>query len=334
LRHPATRILSPYKSFLTNQIKYTAAAIGPRGIKTNPKRALRFAAMTFLLAGVAGNPIMYGMFLSVAMILKRLFGYDLRKDLQRAHKILGGKIEIPPLYRGIFGALGLDISGSVAIHLPTPERWRDYFGRYGQGLLELSQLAWKKFVTGEGTVFHERKLARLKYPAQALRIMDSMDIFERGEYTTPITKTPVAITSEPVWLAAIKRALGMLPTDVATTFDRERIFLKQKRKYRSISQDLTERWATAVKNNDVEAQQKIFVQVSRRLVNATKKLGRARTDDEMFEALTEVMFYKRWIESNQHFKNALERKFVPRQLQKPMNLPKYLRPEATREMIQ
>jgi hypothetical protein len=275
--------------------------------------------MTFALAGVAGNPIFLGIFKLINALSKKLFGRDLEKDLIRAN-----------WYRGLLGKLGVDISGSVAIHLPT--RPLDLLGRFGETLFQVGALGVKK-IKGHGTIMEERKLKRMAFPAQALRIMDAIDIFETGEYVTPIAKTPISITGPP-WLVAVKRAFGILPPDVAKTFIEEDINLKTKKRFKSVSRDLTERWSTAVSEENPKKQERIFFLVSKRLTDAANKLEKARTNDELMDALTELLFYRDWIEQHQKFKNALIRKYLPRQIEKKRRLPKYMKPEAVGAGVQ
>jgi len=313
LKEVPVRLLSPYKSFLTNQIKYTVETLSPKGVKTNPMKALRFTAVTLALAGVAGNPIIYGMFLAVDTLLKKLFGIDTKKWLRRNR-----------LTRGIFGRLGIDISGSVAIILPL--RLYDVMGRFGKIAVEIGKLTAGK-LEGAGTIRTERKLERLAMPSQMQRVVDAINILENDAYMTPITKTPVAI-DEPIWSAAVKRAIGFLPASVSEAFEVEQEIQKKKEKYKSLSSDLTERWATAVKEQDEKTMGRVMEKVLKELNQAIDNVAGARTKDELMTAMTDLFFWKAWIDQDQKFKQAVLRKFVPRQIEKKRRLPLYLRPEA------
>jgi len=313
IREVPARLFSPYKSFLLNQLKYTVDTLNPKGVKTNPKKALRFTIMTLALAGVAGNPVVYGIFQMLRYLYKQLFGVDIEKELRRKN-----------LTRGIPGKLGLDISGSVAIQMP--KRLYDLLGRYGKIAIELGNLAYEKG-TGAGTIRTERKLKRQTMPAQLQRVVDAMKILERGEYITPITRTPVAISEKP-WVAAVKRAAGILPADVAKAFDEEREIEKLKKRYKSLSSDLTERWAEAVKNGDPEKMDRTIRKVVHSVNNALDRLNNAKGPDDVTRAMTDLLFWQAWIEKDQKFKNAILRKHIPRQIEKKRRLPKYLQPEA------
>jgi len=313
IREVPARLFSPYKSFLLNQLKYTVDTLNPKGVKTNPKKALRFTIMTLALAGVAGNPIVYGVFQMLRYLYKQLFDVDIEKELRRKN-----------LMRGIPGKVGLDISGSVAMQMPR--RLYDLLGRYGKIAIELGNLAYEKG-TGAGTIRTERKLKRQTMPAQMQRVADAMEILGRGEYITPITRTPVAISEKP-WVAAVKRAAGILPADVARAFDEEREIEKLKKRYKSLSSDLTERWAEAVKNGDPEKMDRTIRKVVHNVTDALDRLSEAKTQDQVASAMTDLLFWQAWIEKDEKFKNAILRKHIPRQIMKKRKLPKYLQPEA------
>jgi DdrB-like nuclease len=313
IREVPARLFSPYKSFLLNQLKYTVDTLNPKGIKTNPKKALRFTIMTLALAGVAGNPIVYGLFQMLRYLYKQLFDVDIEKELRRKN-----------LLRGIPGKVGLDISGSVAIQMPR--RLYDLLGRYGKIAVELGTLAYEKG-TGAGTIRTERKLKRQTMPAQMQRVADAMEILGRGEYITPITRTPVGMSEKP-WVAAVKRAAGILPADVARAFDEEREIEKLKKKYKSLSSDLTERWAEAIKNGDPEKMDRTIRKVVHNVNNALDRLSEAKNPDQVASAMTDLLFWQAWIQKDEKFKNAILRKHIPRQIMKKRKLPKYLQPEA------
>jgi len=313
IREVPARLFSPYKSFLLNQLKYTVDTLNPKGIKTNPKKALRFTIMTLALAGVAGNPIVYGLFQMLRYLYDQLFDVDIEKELRRKN-----------LLRGIPGKLGLDISGSVAIQMPT--RLYDLLGRYGKIAIELGNLGYEKG-TGAGTIRTERKLKRQTMPAQMQRVVDAMEILERGEYITPISRTPVGLTEKP-WVAAVKRAAGILPADVAKAFDEEREIERLKQRYKSLSSDLTERWAEAVKNGDPEKMDRTIRKVVHNVTDALDRLSAAKSPDQVTRAMTDLLFWQAWIEKDEKFKNAVLRKQIPRQIMKKRKLPKYLQPEA------
>ncbi|KKN75037.1 hypothetical protein LCGC14_0384110, partial [marine sediment metagenome] len=313
IREVPVRLLSPYKSFLLNSMKYTLDTVSPKGMVKDPKKALRFTAMTFALAGVAGNPILYGLFLIINALYKELFGVDLEKELRR-HNLL----------RGLTGKLGVDISGSVAVQLPA--RLQDLLGRYGKIALELGTLAVQK-AQGTGTIITERKLKRQVMPAQMQRVVDAITILNEGQYITPISKTPVALDGEP-WVAAVKRAVGILPAAVSKAFEEEREMQRLKRKYKGLSADLTERWSTAVKDEDVVQIDRVVRKVTGRVNDALERMAKAKNNDQVIEALTDLLFWQQWIEGKEKFKNALIRKYVPRQIEKQRKLPTYLRPEA------
>jgi hypothetical protein len=313
LREAPVRILSPYKTFLLNQLKYTIDALSPRGLRTNPKKAIRFAGMTLALAGVAGNPIVYFSFLAINKLLKELWDYDLEEELRRKN-----------LLRGITGKLGLDISGAVAVWLPKTAY--ELLGRFGKIAVELGKLARAK-IEGAGTIMEERKLKRQLYPAQVQRVIDALRILDEKAYVSPIRETPVALTEKP-WIAAIKRIAGMVPADVSRTFEHAKAMEKRQARYKSISQDLTERWASAVKSGDSKAMDRVFQRVVNEIDDAVQRIGKAKTEDQVMRALTDLAFYKQWIEQDQKFKNALLRKFIPRQIQTMKKAPSYMKPQA------
>lgn len=272
--------------------------------------------MVLGLAGVAGNPVIYGLFLLVNELFKKLFGVNLEKELRRRN-----------LERGLTGKLGFDISGSVAVQMPT--RLYDWMGRFGKIAWEVGQLA-KQKAQGAGSVLTERKLERLSMPAQMQRIADALNILDQGYYETPITRSMVTLKEEP-WKAAVKRAMGMMPANVAKTFEEEEEIKKKKEKYKSLSQDLTERWATAIKEGNLAQADKVIRRVVREINDSIEKVSRARTKDEMTEGMTDLLFWKAYLDQNEKFKNALLRKYVPREIETRRRLPKYLRPEAVNE---
>jgi hypothetical protein len=321
LRHPGFRLLSPYKSFLTNAIKTTLAYLGPRGLWKNKKRAARFVGMTFALAGVAGNPVMWAVFMAFAAAAKELWDIDLKKEFMRKR-----------LYRGLSGYLGFDISGAVAIHLPTPERPKQILGRFGQYLLERGTLTYQRY-TDRGTLYTERRLQRLKVPAAALRVYDAINMYRRGQYVSPITRTPIPIMDESVGGAAIKRALGFLPTDIGFTFEMERMARNRQEAFKSISRDWTARFVSAVMDKRWDDATKVFTVISKRMLKATKKLAGGKTMDAQVEGLTDLLFIERWLQDNKKFVNEFRRQTIPRDINRVIRAPTYMRPEAAVELV-
>jgi superfamily II DNA/RNA helicase len=317
LREAPIRLFSPYKTFLMNQLKFTIDTLRPKGIRTNPKKALRFAGMTLALAGVAGNPIVYGVFLAINRMLKEFFDYDLEEELRKKN-----------LRRGLTGWLGLDISGAVAVWLP--DRLEDLLGRFGKIALELGKLAVSE-ERGAGplgiTAMQARRLKRQFLPAQVQRTVDAYIIIDQGAYVTPLTKTPVALEAEP-WVAAIKRFIGMLPKSVSRTFEEEQATQRMKRQYKTLSRDLTERWAQAIKENNKKDLDDVMQFVVKRVDKALNRLKNARNESSARRAIVELLFWKSWMGQQQKFKSALQKKYIPRQIEKPRRLPGYLKPEG------
>lgn len=324
LNNMPVRIASPYKSFVLNQLIYTLETLGPRGkfrkegvkgfLPTDPAKALRFVGVTLLAGGVVANPILYGMFLLINQLSKWLFDRDLEKELT-----------IRKLARGMSGKLGFDISGSVAIQLP--KRAEDLLGRFGKLALELGKLGYEK-VTGRGTIFTERKLGRLAQPSEAQRAVDALTILREGQYVTPIRQIPIAL-NDPPWKAAAKRFLGALPESVVEEFSIEQFLRERAEIQKSISTDMTERWATAVTRGDEKDMANVVERVSRSVLAAAQRLADAGNDPDRFsEALSDFLFWDAWVRKTPKFKNAMERKLVPKQIQGLKRVPVYLRPEA------
>lgn len=284
---------------------------------TDPKKALRFAAMSFALGGILGNPLLYAVFIGIAALYKALFDRDLEKEVERRN-----------LKRGITGALGVDISGSVAIQLPSQAI--DLLGRFGKIGVNLGKLAYEKSATGTTSIFTERTLKRQLEPAQLQRTLDAMSILKEGEYTTPIKGTVIKL-KEPPWKAAVKRFVGIMPGDVTKTFDKEERMNALKIKYKAISGDMTERLATAIKENNPEAIRAVQERLSKSVNKALEQLkkGTETKNNELIqEAVTDLLFWRSWMDSQPKFREALERKYVDRSVQKIERLPKYLKPAA------
>jgi hypothetical protein len=335
LNQAPLRLISPYKSFLLNQVKLSIESLSPKTWATDPKRALRFAGITILMGGALANPVLYyGMWLPIKWLLEKLFDWDIEKDAARviSESWMAKKVGITKdkalsaIRRGISGLVGLDISGSLAIQLPTKPV--DILGRYGKLALELGKLQAKK-VAGYGTIFEERRATRMIQPALVQGAIDALRILETGHYISPVKQIPIALTEKP-WSAAIKRFLGSMPSGVADSFDQEKMIEEKKAKYKSISADLTERWATAVTKNDQAMMQEVigkFVKEvnasAERLVSAEKN----KNQDAFMEALTDLLFWDQWQKETPKFRNALERKIVPKQFEDIKKVPKYMRPE-------
>ena len=206
----------------------------------------------------------------------------------------------------------------------------DLLGRFGQLGVNLGIFVHSKW-EGKGTVFTERKLKKGAWPSQAWRVLEGNDIIRREVYTTPYSRTPVAIDEDPTW-AGFKRMLGILPKGVSKAFDEENILRKKKEKYKSISSDMTERWVEAIITKDPKRRARRMDRELRRYVRhataAYDNLVAAKTESAALEALTDVLFWYQWAEDQKKFENALVRKALPRQIQKKLNLPTYMRGEA------
>lgn len=316
LQEAPLRLLSPYKAFLLNQLKYSWETLGPKGAFHNPKAALRFAGMTFALAGAAGNPVLWGIFEGINFLMKLLFGVDLEKELKRRG-----------WWRGASGRAGLDISGSVALNMPR--RAEDLLGRYGKVGLELGRLAYGK-ARDAGTLKEEKTLGRLAMPALVQRTVDALTIIEEGQYRTPIKGTPITLKEAP-WAAAVKRVAGMMPGGVAEQFDREEMAQKTEARFKSLSHDYTERWAEAYRQGDERGQDRIIRKVVNRVNEALDNLQGARTQDEATQALVELAFWATWARGQEKFKAALERRTIPRDLYQLKKAPRYMRPAMIEE---
>ena len=310
------RLFSPYKSFVLNQLKYTWDAIGPKGWKNDPMKGLRFVGMSFALGGVTGNVLSYGLtFYWINALLKSFGDWDLEKWAKRTG-----------IWRGISGLIGLDISGSVALNMPkTP---MELLGRFGTIGVDIANL----FSEEKSKVLTKRKLWRDIEPAIVQRIVDIWPILSKGEYRPPISQTPIPVQNR--YGAAVKRILGILPSEVKGQFELQEEEARIKAKFKAVSQDMHEKWAVAFRDGDQKALEgviKEFVNQVSGPIKDLEKATKAKNEDRIFEALTELGFWKTWAESESGFESALKRKLLPRDYMKFMGLPKYMRPQAIKE---
>ncbi|MBW1723483.1 MAG: hypothetical protein JRJ78_15680, partial [Deltaproteobacteria bacterium] len=318
LRKAPVRLLSPYKSFLLNQLKYSVEALSPKGIAKDPKKALRFAGVTFGLVGAMGNPVLALYYLAAKAIAEAVWGRDLDDDLED----LG-------LKRGLLGKIGLDISGSIAVNLP--QKLEDLLGWYGKAAKESLTLLYQK-LTDQGTIFTERKLKRMAMPVQAQRAYDTIKIMLEGEYRTPITGMPIETDDSPA-VTAVKRFFGILPEGVARYYDNAKKLDDRKKRFQSLSRDWTERWSEAVKTGDMVGQARVIGEVVRRANKALDQMMSPKGPKEFEDALTELLFLSSWVENDDKFLEALRRKTLPAGVTKARKAPKYMRHEYMREVL-
>jgi hypothetical protein len=309
-----TRLLSPYKSFLLSYMKYFADTYrlgrtsGGRGVFTtkagvqgvgrgligDPLKAIKFTFATLALGGAAGNPLAWGAALLLNEVLKAGFG-------------VSGDDWLEEFKFGLTGKLGVDISGSIAVHLPT--KLEDFVGRYAKILIHNGQLAYD-WMRDQDTLMQARRNTRELLPAVGQRGQDVKRILQTGQYISPNRRTPIEIEESKI-SASVKRMFGILPSGVRQAYDKSRDLQTRKRDLRDKSADLSERWANAIHKGDQEGAQDVIdgaISKRQKAMDRIRKLREGSKDATLLrEAREEALFYKQWIQNREGRRAALRR---------------------------
>lgn len=324
----------PYKSFLLNQMalsyrylrlhpEYGGGPLARRsswrraGVWEDPLRWTRHAAMTFALGGIFGSPFLLAGFHVLNAIYRKMTGEDLRHELRKLH-----------FERGLLSKLGLDISGNFAVHLPDPVRFfEDASGR-------LPKLMWHaiQYAPDGYDVFEQRKLQRELTPSQIRRVTDAWRTYRDGEVVTPIRRELVDYTGRGRLDRAgeaIRQVVGAQDPRVRAYFDDREEMLKRQDRFRARRAAINERLAEAVRRGDAKLVDPVVDDIVQGLTQSLEKIDKAKSDRTFSEGLDDLLFWFDTMQlTSEGFPNAVERKFLPKEVREFGEYPSYQRYEA------
>jgi hypothetical protein len=257
-RNPAAKVaqmLYVYAKFPHNYLQMLYD-IGIR--KHNIKAALFALIAPMIVAGYTSAPLKDLWLKPVLALLAMLCGKDKDEDTEkwvwdRIRDYLGGAAEMAGRY-GLFGALGLDISGSISIGVGIPRDLWEWGGAPGGAAKEVYQ-AWHKAKLGDYGRAAEHLLPNGIMGAAPLRAYRE----HREGITTEIGKRVYDETGKPYMPTAgetAMRALGVRSSRLATT--RARLFegKRQSASFQEKRNEIYERYRAYLADPPGERDQK------------------------------------------------------------------------------
>lgn len=323
------RLIAPYKQFLINQMELTYRLAVPHPINAikkgslrelfpHPKEGLMFLGAYGALAGVYGNPVLYGYMYAFDKAQKMLWPED-----ESVLELLERK----GYHSGLIGKLGADISGTLTVNLPT--KASELIGRVAK--LPLSGY---DYVKGrlEGRPAREEwnLLTRDALPSQARRAIEAYGIAQTGEITNWRTDELLRESDDPSWDATMTLLGIKNPDDVATL--RRGYDLKQKEAIsRAVVKDYRGDLALAISRGDVEEMDKTVDDVLSQLEDSISLFESATSEKRRMEAMAKAMELTE-ILNEARLKQPLLGHTIDARMRAVMGAPKRMRPLAS-EML-
>jgi len=301
------KMMSPYKSFLINQSKLSYDLLNPYGIFKHPKEAATFAGLYFAAGGLEGNPVLaaYGHLADTVMT-----------KLYPEKRNLSEYLEDKGFDSGILGKAGVDISGQLAVNLPTSPS--EMIGRVGTIIGDTYELkkAKARVTPGIGdrplATREKRKVFRNLLPSQARRLYEANRVFKTGEVIRPITGSLVRKVDDPT-LEALKVAFGVRGYDESRLLRDEMALQERKEALKKRTGDYRQQFVDSLAEGDVGGALKLVESSLKGVSDSLQMIQRATSPRRKSEAITEL---QSWIDTygstrTSALQNPMMRRFIP-----------------------
>ena len=340
LNNGPLQAIFPYKSFMLNQIglsyrylrlhpEYAGGPLARRsswrraGVWEDPIRWTRHAAMSFALGGIFGSPFLLAGFHVLNAIYRKVTGEDLRHELRKLH-----------FERGLLSKLGLDISGNFAVHMPNPQTFfDDTAGR-------LVKVGWHavQYLPDGYDVFEKRRMQRDLLPAQVRRIADAWETYKAGEVVTPIRRELVDMTGKSTLdraKNALRTAVGAQDPRIRAYFDDREELLKRQERFQGRRAAINERLAESVRRGEPKIVDAVVEDIIEGLTESLEKMDKAKSERSFSLAADDFLFWFSTLQfTGEGFPNAVERKFLPKEIRDYGEYPSYQRYEAMVRLLE
>lgn len=301
------KLMSPYKSFLINQTKLSYDLLKPYGIFKHPKEAATFAGLYFAAGGLEGNPVLasYGHLADTVMT-----------KLYPEKRNLSEYLEDKGYDSGVVGKLGVDISGQLAVNMPTSPS--EMVGRVGTIIGDTFELmkARSRITPGIGdrplATREKRKVFRNLLPSQGRRIWEASRVAKTGEVIRPITGSLVRKVDDPI-LEALKVGFGFRGYNESRLLKDEMALQERKENLKKRTGDYRQEFVNSLSEGDIGGALKLVESSLKGVSDSLSMVQRATSPRRRSEAITELQSWMDTYGSTRStaLQNPMMRRFIP-----------------------